>query len=624
MAKQSFPCVKGCFQLWLFLLFCFPQVLFAGVNTERLDVIHEKLRNAFAEDSMNQVIFYAKKLQMHAMEQGETRWLAEAYYLEGNAFFNLKQYHKSIEAYTKALPNNSKLEDEGVLLNVLYNMALAHKRISNLEAASRYLFRFLEVPALSQFPSRAASGYETLGNIKRAMGELDKAFEYHYRSMAIRKKGKDSLGLAKCHNNIGNVHFDNETFDSAKFHLKKSIQLKEALHQEGRTGYSLQILGRVHAAEGAYGEAAYYYRRALVLHEKEKVAQQYVYCLGHWAEALLHQGKLDSALQVSDTALVRAEMLDGKDELATVYQGHGEILFALGEYETAFTYQKKYQALREQILNRDKQRAISELEIKHEVAETHQKLQQEKELRSLSATKLSNQRLVSLSLAMGLLLFGMAILWLRSHVKSEKRMGLQKERLLRELHHRVENNLTTLTGALAIQEMTEENEDVKRVIRDHRNRTDAVNILHNKLFSSNANDSRTEVRFDDFLQELTNNLVLTHPLRDEIKLQMHVDDLVLDMDRAVPLGMIVNELLTNALKYAFTDVTEPELTVTLSAADAIEVRVEDNGPGLEEPEKASERPSTGMTIVHGLAQQIKGRIVFENRDGLCAQVSVNK
>ena len=605
------------------IVLCYNPLGAEGVS-DRFTSIKSRIDSAMRPDSFHRVFVYAGQLRGLAMEKGDALWLARGYNYEGFAHYRLSEYQEAIKAYNKALNARNEWNNEQLLLELLYNVALTHKKLSNLESASEKLIEFLETEAIQKYPDQKMSAYEMLGNIQRALGEFDRAFSYHFKCLSMRSGKADTVGMAKSLNNIGSVHYELGNYDSAKYYLLRSIELKEEHGETERLAFSLSTLGRVYADQGKLERAMLCYRRALAKINPKSETQQYAYTLGHLAMASLEAGKADSAMWLNEKALEYAGRLQGNDLLASTYQAHSKILFRLGRYQEAYAFQEKYQEYRKKILDEDKQRAISELEIKYQTEESNKKYHEEKRLRQLAATKLSNNRLVTVVLALTLLLFGVVIWFLRLNALNEKKLVKQKERLLKELHHRVKNNLSILSGALAVQEQKEESEAVKRIIRDHRHRTNAINILHNSLFAQGSDEAKTEVKFDTFIRELANNLILTSSMKEHIHAEYQLDALILDIDRAVPLGMIINELLTNAIKHAFMGIDEHKLFIAMEVGNEIVITVKDNGDGLADPTAADQLSSAGMTIVHGLARQIGTAIEFHNDHGLVVLIRLKR
>lgn len=172
---------------------------------------------------------------------------------------------------------------------------------------------------------------------------------------------------------------------------------------------------------------------------------------------------------------------------------------------------------------------------------------------------------------------------------------------LRELRHRIKNNLQMIVAFLTLRTRDLSGE-VRQRLNEVIGRVQAVALAHDLLTVS---DKASSVDFDDYLRSLCANLV---PQRTEIAVEVEAEHASISIDRAVPAGLIVNELVTNAVKYAFGNAggrITIRFALTSNASEAC-ITVEDNGKGMDVPPKKG----MGLTLIEGLAQQIQGRIDY--------------
>lgn len=193
-----------------------------------------------------------------------------------------------------------------------------------------------------------------------------------------------------------------------------------------------------------------------------------------------------------------------------------------------------------------------------------------------------------------------------------KRIIEEKEILLKELHHRVKNNLSIIKGILNLQVAQSKNEIETKLITEFQNRVSAIATLHNTLFDSKDLD---QLDFGIFINDLCRNFSQTFEnSQRNIQLQISADDYTIPFSTAIPLGLIVNEVLTNSYKHAFGFNGEGIINVQLqlSGKDAI-IKVADNGIGFNfEQEKDS---SLGISLIEGLTSQVGGEFSYKNNDG---------
>ena len=204
----------------------------------------------------------------------------------------------------------------------------------------------------------------------------------------------------------------------------------------------------------------------------------------------------------------------------------------------------------------------------------------------------------------------------RKQQKSEQliRDSLQeKEVLLREIHHRVKNNLQVISGMLDLQAALVTEPSAKNTLREGRNRVMSMALIHQKLYQS---DDLTLVRMDNYLQSLIADLVTAFGVDGEkIVAKVEAEQVQLNLDTAIPFGLLVSELVTNAIKYAFPEdgpLERGQITVTFQEdrepEDMYTLVVFDNGVGLPEGYDINTADTLGLKLVQSLVQQLNGRI----------------
>ena len=189
----------------------------------------------------------------------------------------------------------------------------------------------------------------------------------------------------------------------------------------------------------------------------------------------------------------------------------------------------------------------------------------------------------------------------------------EKEVMLKEIHHRVKNNMQVITSLLNLQSRTIMDEQALSVFQDSQNRVKSMALIHETLYQSK---DLSRINFAEYLQKLVAHVSRSYPIRpDAVKINANVDDVSLPIDTAVPCGLIINELASNSLKYAFPADTRGEVNITFGHADAHYVlRVSDTGVGLPADFDPERGKSLGMKLVRMLTDQLCGEL--ERRNGV--------
>ncbi|PKL71536.1 MAG: hypothetical protein CVV29_10095 [Methanobacteriales archaeon HGW-Methanobacteriales-2] len=189
-----------------------------------------------------------------------------------------------------------------------------------------------------------------------------------------------------------------------------------------------------------------------------------------------------------------------------------------------------------------------------------------------------------------------------------------KEMLMKEIHHRVKNNLMIISSLLSLQSRYIKDEETREIFRESQSRAKSMALIHERLYRSG---DVKNIDFPDYLRSLTRDIFDTYRTsRGRVQLQMDVSDVKMDVDSAVPLGLIINELVTNSLKYAFPDDQEGTIKINFHLeGDEYVLEVIDDGIGIPDDFDVGKSDSLGMLLVSSLTSQIQGELELISKQG---------
>lgn len=195
----------------------------------------------------------------------------------------------------------------------------------------------------------------------------------------------------------------------------------------------------------------------------------------------------------------------------------------------------------------------------------------------------------------------------------------EKEVLLKEIHHRVKNNMQVITSLLNLQSKTINDEHALSVFQDSQNRVKSMALIHETLYQSK---DLSRINFAEYLQKLVAHVSRSYRIRPEaVQINIDVDDVSLPIDTAVPCGLIINELASNSLKYAFPADMRGEINITFERGQSSYVlRVSDTGVGLPADFKPETGKSLGMKLVRMLTDQLSGELQCRNGVGTTFEI----
>lgn len=195
-----------------------------------------------------------------------------------------------------------------------------------------------------------------------------------------------------------------------------------------------------------------------------------------------------------------------------------------------------------------------------------------------------------------------------------QKLVVEKEWLLREIHHRVKNNLHMVVGLLASQTEFLKNEEALQAISSSQNRIQAMSLIHQKLYQS---ENLSIIDMPSYIFELTEYLKDSFEIRKSIRFVLDVDSFDLPLSHSIPIGLIFNEAVTNAIKYAFPNHENGIINISLKTTDNKNhiLIIQDNGIGLPADFDPYNNPSLGVKLMHGLSADIEGRFLITNANG---------
>ncbi len=289
--------------------------------------------------------------------------------------------------------------------------------------------------------------------------------------------------------------------------------------------------------------------------------------------------------------------------------------------------------LKDSILQKEKQLGIAlglENKYKSKQLESQQQLSTALNRESQSQKKqLRKEQVLRWTLVAGiicLLLLGTLAWYQYARTKTKNRIiqkqSVELQILMKEIHHRVKNNLQIISSLLDIQSLTLDNEAAIQAIKGSKNRVQSMAILHRFLYHEN---NIRGIMVEDYMKNLSENLFSSYNINpDKIKLETDIDKLNLDVDTMIPLGLIINELVSNSLKYAFETAGTGKVFISLKEKEnCLHLQVRDNGKGFPEA-MIQQKQTFGLQLITAFAQKLKAKLDIYNDNGAVVTMSIKK
>jgi len=297
-------------------------------------------------------------------------------------------------------------------------------------------------------------------------------------------------------------------------------------------------------------------------------------------------------------------------------------------------HQKKYIQLLDSNFRVSKIRQAEELQVMYQTEEKETQiglLNQEAKLQHDNAKQATLTRNMTIGGIIAVLIFA-GLLYRQSRLRKKTNTIItrqneqlqhflsEKEWLLKEIHHRVKNNLQIVMSLLNSQTAFIENESALTAIHDSQHRVHAMSLIHQKLYNS---ENVSAIEMSLYIQELVSYLRDSFNTAQRIRFEFDIEPLVMDVSQAVPLGLILNEAITNAIKYAFPDDRKGIIFISLSrdVDQCCLLTITDNGIGIPLSLKNKKAGSLGMSLMEGLSEDLAGNFSIENSHGTIIKVS---
>ena len=508
------------------------------------------------------------------------------------------------------------------------HISLAYRDMGNYSKSIESSFKALKIYDELKLFEKTAGMRLQIGSHYLADKNYSKAITYISQALNTFQQRKDTANVVLAMINLGETYRLDGNSDSAAILFQKCLELNQKLNNdyiEIVKGYARGNLGMVYATQNKEEEAIELLKSAMeILGEMGDYYSTSVY-QSELAQIYIRQGQkeqgeelLHEALQIAEREKLKEQIRDISKDLSLFYE-------QTGRFHDALELRKQYEVYHDSLVNIENVRKTEQLESQYWLD------RKDANIRILEVENESKrQTVIVLSVGAFILLVLLSILYrlqiLRKRaykqVAEQKDLIEQREKekalLLRELNHRVKNNLQMVSSMFSLQAAQFKGEPAADALVAARRRIDALMLIHQKLYRE---DVDTHIRLADYIKELVDNLV--YGFGKEVDLHLDLSTAKLYIDLAIPLGIIINELLTNSLKYASGE-SKLRIDVALKEEnDKLRLIIADNGPGIPEGFDFRKSRSLGMKLVHSLIRQLQGELTQTNDHGCRWELSMS-
>ncbi|MDO6604781.1 histidine kinase dimerization/phosphoacceptor domain -containing protein [Arenibacter palladensis] len=493
-----------------------------------------------------------------------------------------------------------------------------------------------------------------LGYVYERRGQLAKAADYALEGLQLGEELNDKKAIALAYSDLSNIFWKQAKYDKGlKYGIKSVVIFEERGIIDLDYDFTLYVVANNFLKLNRYEEALKYYEHSLAIGERygfyNNLSDVYISLVDLYAylgkyrkaesaglNAVKYATYLDNdfMLMRSWLSIGKLQNLQGKykyaieslqksldvataefgDEyyLSQVYEALGKAYAGNHDYMEAYKAFSKYDGLKKEIFTAESDQRIALLQTEFEVAQKEDTiLMQQGTIRKQK----SNQMLTSI--ITGLLLFLLIVGFVAIRINRRKNKLLQqqnqeKEFLIKEIHHRVKNNLEVVSSLLSLQSSHIGDKKIKDNMLQIQNRIQSMSMIHQNLYQGKNLGS---IEMKNYFNILGDYVLQSYGTEQRIVMVYDMEELELNVDIATPIGLIVNELITNSLKYAFPNNLTGVITIRLvQKPEHLELTVTDNGVGIQ---KGKELSGTGFgtQLITLLTKQLDGKMVLLQKKG---------
>lgn len=582
----------------------------ARSDTQKLKIL-KQIVDIYSGTDMKKALIYAKRGVAFADKSHQVEWQPKFYETEGRIHANLLELDSAMQYFTKALKGYQVVGNKRGQATTFFKIAWVYKKKGDMDKAMQADMNAMGIMEKLGDKLGMAISYENISEDLTRQERFEDALKYAKKALDICKENDLKTEMVYALTNAGSVAIHSTKNKEAFKYFDEALRLaKEQNFDEvslcdftNNRGNSLKRLGK-------YKEALVEYNTALNLAKKTNYTNAISATIANLGEVNLLMGKYKQALPYQLETVHLQEMDNDLSNIVENYLHVSTIYEHLGDFKSALAYQKKALKIRDSTASAASDTAMSGMLARYETkkqAETI--LSQQKEI--------SQQKKIQwMGAGIGLLLLGFLVFGFFSYrIRTRNNRLLaaknnENELLLKEIHHRVKNNLAVVSSLLELQSAQIEDVHTKDALKESQNRVQSIGIVHQKLY---LGKDRGAIEMKDYFLHLSESILDSFGAEKRVSIELAMENLDVDIDTAVPLGLIVNELLTNTLKYAFPEGMDGKVRIKLEKKkDSLYLEVADNGIG-----KVQTLGGTGFgtQLIRLLTRQLSGEMYEEIKNG---------
>ena len=615
-------------KIWVlvsFVFLYFDALSVKGQNDQQAQSLIDQF-NYHAGQNLDSSLYYATQLHELGKATGNKRLVSDGLIFKGLAYDYLNIFDEALPYYKEAIIYSSSQNDSLGLGKANLNIGVNYFFSGYLDSAATYYENARSIFEELEDNKYLSYALNNLGQVYKRTGNYLSAIKAYQQALDLKQKIQDSVGIKNAYFNLSSLYIDTEEPKKALSFAQEAVKLSKILNDSSdiasgwiNVGLSYKAMDQLKDALNAFKKAENFYTMLT-----EEVAIELYFNL---ADLYKSSGNLS----LSRSYLIKMKSLLREDAFFKKQMAFHNLSYELAKIESdtkrALEALEAYQAIKEKYVSQSVQEKVVELERKYASEQQERKIAELELLKTsneLALTRSQNQRNLLIFTALLLLLVVGSVAYRYTKNKqyalvlAEKNKQIssalqERETLLKEIHHRVKNNLQVISSLLNLQAGSLKDSNAREAVKEGQARVKSMALIHQKLYST---DDVRGIDAQDYFENLAREIFLAFGV-DEEKIEMRVEaaGMKMDIDTVIPLGLIVNELLTNSIKYGFEGRDKGLIDIKIYENEkALIVNVADDGIGLD-LEKYQQSNSFGWKMIRSLGRKLKADIKIENDYG---------
>ena len=584
-------------------------------DTTRAQVLNELSVNTRSNDPRQSLEFAAEAFSLSQDIDNKE--------LQAYALFNRSQTYIWMDVYDSAMLTllsaeevARSIESKRLLIEIIREQGYVHGINGRMKDAFEKTFDVIRMlDSLDKYPILKMNTLVDLGELYRSQEDGNNAIKYYKQANEIAKKENNLRGILRSEGNTILALKQLGRFEEAlEISVRLETELKDILTPNDVSRF-LSNRGNILMDLQRWEEAEEVLLQAWDIRKNLNSARSKAYTLKELGYLYNETNRPQLSVEYNEMAYDIVKEMNFPFLMRDITGTLSDALHKTGNYKRAFEVLKEQRDYRDQLMELERLELSQEMEKKYEAEKREQQIALQDEQLATQEARLSQAATFRNALIGGSILLIVVVGLVVRNARLKTQSLKEKESLLKEIHHRVKNNLQVISSLLNMQSREADDPGMLDVIKEGQSRVKAMSLIHEKLYLT---ENLSEINFEEYSQQLIDQLAALYK-RDGLELDKSIDakDIRLDIDTAIPLGLILNELISNSFKYAFKEVERGELQISLerTSKEDLKLIVSDNGSGLPNDLDLSKAKSLGLKLVNILTKQLKGNMNFSSEDG---------